>query len=399
MSPVVKELSMYEKTNVTLLDEEAHPLRRPLKSIKSLIKRANKENVVPWEFYLDWKILKKSHNEYTSIKKIIKTSLKTILTEKNSSYNNVNFKNYLIDWIINYVDRNFLFIISKTKTANKILKKEGFNAVVLLNEYGGMGLSIAIAAKNLGIPIISLQHGFILKSHSGYNRIIKKVDEVKDINYPISDKLLLYGNFFKKVLTELEYSNDKLVVIGDPKLDILINRLKTTKKTEIIKKLDLNPNKKTILYATQPLNEERKKFVVDLISEAMKKLPDVQLIILNHPVETQLQTYTSLIEKLGSNRIKFAKNGITYDLLISCDILLTSFSSIVIEAMVCGKPIISINFPNEVHYISLLTQGKTIQVNDSSSLYDSIRKILFDSKSSNELIEIQNKVLKVCDFV
>jgi hypothetical protein len=148
----------------------------------------------------------------------------------------------------------------------------------------------------------------------------------------------------------------KVINIGYPKSDKLFQGY--FKKEEVISKIKLDPNKKTILYA--PSWEEGlslREFGVSLIDVILKN-NEFNLIIKPHPCslvsikDKSYKFYTGGInweEKLSKfNKIQnciFVKNLKIDELLIISDIMITDISTVALEFIVLNKPVIYLDCP------------------------------------------------------
>ena len=120
-------------------------------------------------------------------------------------------------------------------------------AIIQVYETGTYAKAFEIVSKKLGIKSIAIQHGLIPTDFPEY--ICK---EIQNENFPlgnfIPDKTLVYGNYYKKILTEIgQYPKDKVEVIGHPTYFDFEKMKNLLNKQEIMEKNNLD-NKKIILF-------------------------------------------------------------------------------------------------------------------------------------------------------
>ncbi len=110
--------------------------------------------------------------------------------------------------------------------AEKILKEEKPDLILVQNEYCLWEKSLIVAAKAQKIPVLAIQHGIIHEFHTGY---LHWSDEFmlslpfKNITLP--DKIAVYGEYTKNLLIQCcNYPKDSIIVTGEPRYDILSER-------------------------------------------------------------------------------------------------------------------------------------------------------------------------------
>jgi hypothetical protein len=168
----------------------------------------------------------------------------------------------------------------------------------------------------------------------------------------------LYEEKITKTLKNLGLDKKVLIAnVGFPKSDKL-HRGDLSSKEEIFSRLKLNPEKKTVIYA--PSWEEglsAREFGVPLV-ETIIENKELNLIIKFHPCffiskkDTGYLFYTGGIdwEKEFSHCMEngncvFIKEFKIDELLLISDIMVTDFSSVALEFLVLGKPVIYLDCP------------------------------------------------------
>ena len=206
--------------------------------------------------------------------------------------------------------------------------------------------------------------------------------------YP--DKLLVWGDVAKKAYIERGISFDSIEVTGQPRFD-WYSKLE---KKEVFTKVN---NKKTLLYATQPLWKEPKRFndgenivkkTFDMILNVCKKL-DLQLVCKLHPSDRPdfyARDGVIILEETGSKSENYKKwyCNTGYDpeiddikrlghILLSSDIVVTMFSTVGLEAMILNRPVIFLD-------IAGYSQKEPV----SRALFESAKFFFVDTESKFE---------------
>jgi len=204
--------------------------------------------------------------------------------------------------------------------------------------------SIVAAAKSLGIETADIQHGIIYKSHPFYN--ITKIKDSPDIDYLLPDKCLVYGEYWKSLLTRTGWHPTKVQVVGYF-LDIELGN----------NKLLCQPY---ILYSSQPNNSQTIiRHIRSIHTQA--SIQGFKILIARHPSE-HLELYNDV---LCDGIVEIVSEWDSYDLLRNCAVHLSVSSTLLWEAMLFKKSSYVLDYGREA--VDLLSDfinygyGRTIK--------------------------------------
>lgn len=217
---------------------------------------------------------------------------------------------------------------------------------------------IICAAKELSIPVIDLQHGIIYSEHEFYN--LKK-NNLIDSNNTLPDECWVYGNYWKEQLIKAGWNENKIKVFGyylnlpqKEKVDTLFPYiLYTTSCTE---------NKKEVL-----------NHINSIIHEVKRR--GLKIIIAPHPHEN-LNNYKDMLSD-----IVMLSDKDSYDLLKSCEVHISAFSTLLWEGLYFGKPTYILAYDIYKDHFSILTDliknniAKKITENEFPEIYESKNNI------------------------
>ena len=177
---------------------------------------------------------------------------------------------------------------------------------------------------------VAIQHGAIHNLHPGY--IYTKAEQKENI-FPT--KLLIWGQYWKDLLSESNYPIATTKIIGQLRSDV-IPYLSEKIKTE-----------KIIVFASQPQRDEnlRKKVLTDVI-EASSKLKKATLIIKPHPIENDDNYFLDVGRSLGI-KVVIDRSTDLYELIAKSTGLITCFSTVGIETIYFKKPLIVLDYLNQ----------------------------------------------------
>ena len=317
---------------------------------------------------------KEINNKRKELKKIWNGLTKDEDFKNSWKYEDVNLWRSLELGITYYFLYRFIDIIRYGEITKEVIHTEKPDVVVTIDDRSPFGKTVNVISKSLGVPTLMVQHG-IVADHPIYGPIC-------------SDKMAVFGHAFKDALVKRGVNPDDIVVTGQPRFDVLVNT-KYDKKW-IYEKLNLNGEKGLIVFASTDLPDDEKELTVRELCAAMKQFPDKQLVIKPHPSDDGAM-FVDLLCKFKSDAI--VVHDYLYELLSACDLLITTWSTVGLEAMILDKPIIVINLMNRPDMTSYVERGAAIEVNMPNALSGIIGQILYDGDTIQRIKEGRNKYI------
>ncbi len=107
------------------------------------------------------------------------------------------------------------------------------------------------------------------------------------------------------------------------------------------------------------------------VSKAMEGIPNTTLVIKVHPAE-EIDWYKSMVR----NDAVFIKDMDIQELVRASDLVLTDLSTVGLEAMMLGKPVITINLTGKTDIMPYATSGAAVGVYAESDLPGAITSSL-----------------------
>lgn len=248
--------------------------------------------------------------------------------------------------------------------------------------------TIVSVANKLGIPSIVIQHGV-----SGH-----------PIAYlPFSaSKIALWGDVTRQWLLSKGVSSDKLELTGTPRFDIYMNKsgISRSKDRELfLEELKLDKNCKTILFVTQPTDSnffpnyhwsfnELMSALTSTI-DAVRDIPGVQVIVKLKPGDPYNANIKEILEKYRSENLKIVERINLCDLIFSIDCMVTGWSTMALEAMIVGRPVICVKIDKKggealQNYID---SKAVLAVDNLDALKSDIEAVMNDADLRKRLIE------------
>ena len=388
----LKELSH----EILVIDFENRP--RKLLRARSLNQERRKSlgvRVEPWEKYTTLDLIKKSKEVNQKILDRWEFLKNSKNFQESLVYDGISIYD-LINQDIDYLFKSFkaFTAITLIETAKKIIEVEKPSVIVMYDEYGALQIAIIKAAKDKGIPTISLQHGLIPDNILPYFHYPEHINnENQSVVFPLPDKMCVWSESSKKNLIEIgNFSSSIPVITGDPKVDFLPKAKKSFDYEKIRGILNINNNKKIILFATENLpNKEEREIVAKSVISKVKDFQNCHLIIKPHPNESDISIYENLISENKLSDVSILRDVNLYEMLYISDLVILSYSTVGVEAMRMEKPVISLDLLGLHNDALIIKNNAAIVVRNSDYLSQAIQKCL-DTNLSKDLIEKGKKL-------
>ncbi len=302
----------------------------------------------------------------------------------------------------NLAQKNFSFafslsnltrIITTCEMAKRMVEMEEPDGILMSGEFSSERPMVA-TARPKGIPTLFFQHGIYSPYHPHYNHSdgdISPNGECSASYCPIPDKLAAYSDHDKiNFISRGKFSENDVLVIGQPRYDIVARAPQIFNRQETFKKLNLDPNKKLIVWTTitHGLSRRENERNIAAVYNAMKSLAEVQLIIKLHPSENQK---APLYKKNKScNPVILGREANTFELLYTSDIVLADpHCTTALEAIILGKPMISINLRGTSDPYA--EEGAALDVYNAAQLIPAIKDMLYNKEIRQRLAEGRKK--------
>lgn len=228
-------------------------------------------------------------------------------------------------------------IVEAIEATERMFKKQGINVVILrASQSGQIHFSVlGLVAHRMGIPAIELQHG--LECSEEFSLSVCKNANI----------LASYGPLIKKELERGNSTNLDVLDIGSPRFDQYRNEtISEESKRTLRKKLTIDPERPVLLYIATDIVLGQTHDTYSMlrlfknIAEATGGIEGLQVIIKIRPgPATEYFLKRSLKEAFGE-RCCVAQYENLHELISIADVVASSFSTVVLEAMIARKPVV-----------------------------------------------------------
>ena len=274
----------------------------------------------------------------------------------NFDYKGINFSSFLQKTLNRILIQRLDEYIMQILIAESIKSRSDIQGIVTLNFSGETEKAFSYVQEK--IPILYLQHGF-----ANYIESTSHFDVLDDFHL-IKNKIAVWGDIIKDYLIRVKaIPENKIIVSGSPKYDSF-SRIEKNKK-----------RKKIMLVTIRPIT---------MVLEG----PRIELYPQQNPSN---QIIIDMIKK-NNNKIKILQFNPIKELLSDCDLHVNiapdnfDASTVILEAMIMGKPTLNIQLQkNEIEF-EFMKAGAIKTIN-----YDSdIKEVIFDLISHHGTEELIN---------
>jgi hypothetical protein len=250
------------------------------------------------------------------------------------------------------------FFLFRYFAAQKFFTNSGIKAVIAGDENSPLTKSVLDAAKFCGIKVIGLQHGTMHDLHPAY--LYTKNDSHNRI---MPDLTLTWGKYWEQFLIEKgNYPEGSVISVGQIRTDIIPVLAKAESQKQV------NPTER-IVFASQPQRDPVLRFQAAYdVFKAAQNLRNTHLIVKLHPREFgDAAYYEDIAAKAGCKNYIIDKTSDLYQLIASCDVLITCFSTVGTETVYFHKPLVILDHLSQ-DIMSYAAEGVAFQATDADSL-------------------------------
>jgi CDP-glycerol glycerophosphotransferase (TagB/SpsB family) len=225
------------------------------------------------------------------------------------------------------------------------------------------------------VPSLTIQAALI-SNHQRYDTVV-------------ADRVAAMGDVSCRLWEEQGISAERIVVTGSPRFDdkyvpdpAASSRIHTA--------LRIPPGKGIIAFATQPLSPRVIEENVKHIARAARRFPDHQLVFKVHPREETCR-YEKLLASLGEQDAIIVQDIDLDALLQASALVITGFSTVALEAMILGRPVLIVNLTGEPDPVDYVQSGAALGAYRPEDITKQMRRLLDDAWVDATMAESRRK--------
>ena len=314
--------------------------------------------------------------EKSKVRKIIEKIKKNEnFFEKFFTIEMVSFWSLFREVFYSLIEKRFLTYYYEIILSQNLLDKYPFSAILLQNEVGPNEKILLQIGKSKKIPVFLMQHGLIFDTPEAL--MMNKYQGVLGLN---TDYQLVWGDIDYQYRKKLGFDPEKIIKIGSPAYDHFFDK-KNSKRDYVL------------LATSGPTTEDIFDLTVESITKNIETIKGIskivaglnqKLIIKIHPSPDEFDP-TELIKSIDPN-IQVIKTGDISEIIKNCSLMIViDFSSVILDAYLLKKPIISIPVKNNGYGLPKAFVNNSCMIENLETLENSINNLLKNDNS--ELIK------------
>lgn len=277
---------------------------------------------------------RKMLNDLKKVKKPLINAFSSAIASQNilSRYGAYTFKRE-IKWLF---WREFKRLTYQIALAKRILDKHKPKVIISADDADSRCRVYSFLAKKRGISTLLVQQGLSSEKYPEWS-------------FFSQDVVAAMGESSSEDMRKQGVDPAKIVVTGHPGFDRLV-QINTEPNNDIRKKLDIGVDQEFIFFASQPHYVgvfKSSAIRIEMIKAIIKGVTDVEktrLVIKPHPGENVKELRKLVRNKKGV--VLLDKTIEVATLLRACDVVITFHSTVALESLYIGKPVINVDFPN-----------------------------------------------------
>ena len=295
--------------------------------------------------------------------------------EKFFTIKTISFWSLFREVFYSLIEKRFLTYYYEIILSQNLLDKYPFSAILLQNDVGPNEKILLQIGKSKKIPIFLMQHGLIFDTPEAL--MVNKYHGVLGLN---TDYQLVWGDIDYQYRKKLGFDPEKIIKIGSPAYDHFFD--KKNSKRDYVLLATSGPTTENIFDLTVESivkNIETIKGISKIVTGLNQKL-----IIKIHPSPDEFDP-TELIKSIDPN-IQVIKTGDISEIIKNCSLMIViDFSSVILDAYLLKKPIISIPVKNNDYGLPKAFVNNSCMIENLETLENSINNLLKNDNS--ELIK------------
>lgn len=260
------------------------------------------------------------------------------------------------------------------QTLERIIRAEKPDVIATTNS-PRMERAATLVGNRLGIPTLNVHDdlGF-------YPRDYRLTGE----------KIAVMSDITKENLVAQGHDGSKILVTGHPAFDRIPEEIRSFRRPELIRKLGLPGQGPYLLLGTSQAG--RRGEIMDmcpLTAEAVAALGNYQLIVKPHPGE-DAEAYRAYARG-QDGRVTVVSGVSIREVLAVSELLITFASTIMIESLLMGKPVISLNLTGYSDPLPFVRWGLGVEARNAQELREAIRTETVDPKFRRQFAECHGR--------
>lgn len=265
--------------------------------------------------------------------------------------------------------------------------KEKPKAIFIIGQPDPTELTILYTARKLKIKTMVFQEA-VITEHSLLDSYGKFASKDQPCGFPLSDKILLFGELTKNLLLKKGYPEEKLVVFGNTAMFNIEQTKKAFLQMPLQKKYNIPAKSKIILFTPTggyPPNYKGQNHNLLILENLLQNFGNNEdyFIIVKPKSQDFSLNYEKILSKYGFSNTKVIRENL-FELIFISSIVIATNSSSIFDSLCFLKPVIQVLF-DDVQYPMPFDNLGVVFTTNLNKLAINLKYILGHDETKKEL--------------
>ncbi|HUT99263.1 MAG TPA: UDP-N-acetylglucosamine 2-epimerase [bacterium] len=267
---------------------------------------------------------------------------------------------YTRGWLTSVIRQLFWRLIPRASALEELIEAVRPRLLVSLTERNDLvNLAFRMAAAR-GIPTLAIESHDMVWDSPLFGRVE-------------ADRLAVSGAYSENIYAKNGVPREKMVVTGQPSFDGLVRY----REKEPVKK---ETDERLLVVITQPpdvaLTDDTRREMLRGAFLAAREIPRLRVLVKPHPREN-LGDLRLILSELGAPRDALLPKKLDlYGLLASSDVILTAFSTVGVEAIMLGRPVVVFRTGEEPPVLPYVDSEAVLGAKDAEQIAERIKLVI-----------------------
>jgi hypothetical protein len=250
------------------------------------------------------------------------------------------------------------------------------SSLVVYDDVAPLKRTVCLTLERQGVPVVVLQHGILTNDMAGMY-VLPRTDGTQAV----------WGEYYRQWHLSRGKQADSQVVTGFSRHDNLLN-MPPLDRDRLCERFGLDSRREVVLVATEWFQGVSSRYTIEhqeryirMALKTLKACDDVQTVVKLHPGhQAKYRKIVSEIAAQEGAKVIIAGDSL-WDLIRLSSFVIVSVSSVSVEALILGRPVISLDLVDGKDISGLVQDGLAMGASDEAGLERAIRKCLKDPES------------------
>ncbi|MGD8240978.1 MAG: UDP-N-acetylglucosamine 2-epimerase, partial [Armatimonadota bacterium] len=268
--------------------------------------------------------------------------------------------------------------------AHELLARADPDVIVSFKRGASAPAGFVLAARRCGVPTVYIQHGLLSETFRTQPSLPHA-------------RFLVFSEHARDQIAASGVSRDAIEVVGHAGYDGLVRGETVLGEAERGRSV-ADGEGHVLLLLTQP--DEGLRGLpggqwIEHAFAAAAQIDDCRLVVKLHPRDTRASAYAALAARTGADaRIVSHAEAKLPELWPLCDAVVIGYSTAAFEAIIHGKPVVSINLMGEEDCYPFAASGAALAARRASEVLPALRSALTDEPTRRRLAQQREEFLR-----